>query len=31
LINRRMKLDQGIEAMNLASRPGVLKVTLMMD
>jgi threonine dehydrogenase-like Zn-dependent dehydrogenase len=31
LINRRMKLDQGVEAMNLAARPGVLKVILTMD
>ncbi|HVT88509.1 MAG TPA: alcohol dehydrogenase catalytic domain-containing protein [Tepidisphaeraceae bacterium] len=28
LINRRMKLEQGIEAMTLAGRPGVLKVIL---
>jgi threonine dehydrogenase-like Zn-dependent dehydrogenase len=28
LINRRMKLEQGIEAMELAARPGVLKVLL---
>ncbi len=28
LITRRMKLEQGIEAMQLASRPGVLKVIL---
>jgi len=31
LIHRRMKLDQGVEAMNLAGRPGVLKVILTMD
>ena len=31
LINRRMKLDQGVEAMNLAGRPGVLKVILTME
>jgi threonine dehydrogenase-like Zn-dependent dehydrogenase len=28
LINRRMKLEQGVEAMELAGRPGVLKVLL---
>ena len=28
LIHRRMKLEQGIEAMDLAGRPGVLKVIL---
>jgi threonine dehydrogenase-like Zn-dependent dehydrogenase len=28
LIHRRMKLEQGIEAMDLAARPGVLKVIL---
>jgi threonine dehydrogenase-like Zn-dependent dehydrogenase len=28
LIHRRMKLEQGVEAMDLASRPGVLKVIL---
>jgi threonine dehydrogenase-like Zn-dependent dehydrogenase len=28
LIHRRMKLDQGVEAMDLAGRPGVLKVIL---
>lgn len=28
LIHRRMKLDQGLEAMDLAGRPGVLKVIL---
>ena len=28
LIHRRMKLDQGVEAMDLAARPGVLKVLL---
>ena len=26
LIHRRMKLEQGVEAMELAGRPGVLKV-----
>lgn len=31
LIHRRMKLDQGVEAMNLAARPGVLKVILTTD
>lgn len=31
LIHRRMKLDQGLEAMDLAARPGVLKVILSMD
>src|SRR5690242_1370338 len=31
LIHRRMKLDQGVEAMQLAARPGVLKVLLTMD
>lgn len=31
LINRRMKIDQGVEAMNLASRPGVLKIILTME
>jgi alcohol dehydrogenase len=31
LINRRMKLDQGLEAMSLAARPGVLKVILTME
>jgi threonine dehydrogenase-like Zn-dependent dehydrogenase len=31
LIQRRMKLDQGVEAMQLAARPGVLKVLLTMD
>ena len=30
LINRRMKLDQGVEAMKLAGSPGVLKVILTM-
>jgi threonine dehydrogenase-like Zn-dependent dehydrogenase len=30
LIHRRMRLDQGIEAMDLAGRPGVLKVLLTM-
>jgi alcohol dehydrogenase len=31
LIHRRMKLDQGVEAMALASRPGVLKVLLTIE
>jgi alcohol dehydrogenase len=31
LIHRRMKLEQGVEAMNLAARPGVLKIILTMD
>jgi threonine dehydrogenase-like Zn-dependent dehydrogenase len=31
LIHRRMKLEQGLEAMDLAARPGVLKVILTMD
>ena len=31
LIHRRMRLDQGVEAMELAGRPGVLKVLLTMD
>jgi threonine dehydrogenase-like Zn-dependent dehydrogenase len=31
LIHRRMKLDQGVEAMELARRPGVLKVILTME
>ncbi len=31
LIHRRMKLDQGLEAMELAARPGVLKVILTME
>ena len=31
LINRRMKLDQGVDAMNLATQPGVLKVILTMN
>ena len=30
LIHRRMKLDQGVEAMKLAARPGVLKIILTM-
>jgi threonine dehydrogenase-like Zn-dependent dehydrogenase len=30
LIHRRMKLEQGVEAMDLAARPGVLKVLLTM-
>lgn len=28
LISKRMKIDQGVEAMDIASRPGVLKVLL---
>ena len=31
LIHRRMKLEQGVEAMNIAGRKGVLKVILTMD
>jgi threonine dehydrogenase-like Zn-dependent dehydrogenase len=31
LIHRRMKLEQGVEAMELAGRPGVLKVILTMN
>jgi hypothetical protein len=31
LIFRRMKLEQGMEAMDLAGRPGVLKVILTID
>ena len=31
LIHRRMKLEQGVEAMTLAARPGVLKVLLTME
>jgi len=31
LIHRRMKLEQGVEAMDVASRPGVLKVILTME
>ncbi|HTL29731.1 MAG TPA: alcohol dehydrogenase catalytic domain-containing protein [Tepidisphaeraceae bacterium] len=31
LIHRRMKIEQGVEAMTLASRPGVLKVLLTME
>jgi threonine dehydrogenase-like Zn-dependent dehydrogenase len=31
LITRRMKLEQGVEAMELAGRPGVLKVILTME
>jgi threonine dehydrogenase-like Zn-dependent dehydrogenase len=31
LIHRRMKLEQGVEAMELAARPGVLKVILRME
>jgi threonine dehydrogenase-like Zn-dependent dehydrogenase len=31
LIHRRMRLDQGVESMELAGRPGVLKVILTME
>jgi threonine dehydrogenase-like Zn-dependent dehydrogenase len=31
LIHRRMKIEQGVEAMALAARPGVLKVILTME
>ncbi|HEV8606150.1 MAG TPA: alcohol dehydrogenase catalytic domain-containing protein [Tepidisphaeraceae bacterium] len=31
LIHRRMRLEQGVEAMQLAGRPGVLKVMLSME
>jgi len=31
LIHRRMRLDQGVEAMELSSRPGMLKVLLTME
>lgn len=31
MIHRRMKIDQGVEAMELAAKPGVLKVLLTMD
>ena len=31
LIHRRMRLDQGVDAIELAARPGVLKVILTMD
>lgn len=31
LIHRRVRIDQGLEAMDLAARPGVLKVILTMD
>ena len=31
LIHRRMKIEQGVEAMDLAGRPGVLKVLLTME
>ncbi len=31
LIHRRMRLEQGVEAMDLAGRPGMLKVLLTMD
>ena len=30
-IYRRMKLEQGVEAMELAAKPGVLKVILTME
>ena len=31
LIHRRMRIEQGVEAMELAARPGVLKVILTME
>jgi threonine dehydrogenase-like Zn-dependent dehydrogenase len=31
MIHRRMKIEQGVEAMDLAAKPGVLKVLLTMD
>jgi threonine dehydrogenase-like Zn-dependent dehydrogenase len=31
LVHRRVKLDQGLDAMDLAARPGVLKVILTME
>jgi len=31
MIHRRMKLEQGVEAMDLAGKPGILKVILTMD
>jgi threonine dehydrogenase-like Zn-dependent dehydrogenase len=31
LVHRRMRLEQGVEAMELAARPGVLKVLLTME
>jgi hypothetical protein len=31
LIHRRIKLDQALEAMQMAARPGVLKVILTME
>ena len=31
LIHRRMRIEQGVEALELAARPGVLKVILTMD
>ena len=31
LIHRRLRLSQGVEAMELAGRPGVLKVLLTME
>jgi threonine dehydrogenase-like Zn-dependent dehydrogenase len=31
LIHRRLKIEQGVEAMELAGRPGVLKVILTME
>jgi threonine dehydrogenase-like Zn-dependent dehydrogenase len=31
LVHRRMKIEQGVEALDLAARPGVLKVLLVME
>jgi threonine dehydrogenase-like Zn-dependent dehydrogenase len=31
LIHKRMKIEQGVEAMELAQRPGVLKVLIAME
>jgi threonine dehydrogenase-like Zn-dependent dehydrogenase len=31
LIHRRMRIEQGVEAMDLAGRPGMLKVLLTME
>ena len=31
LISRRMRMEQGVEAMQLAGKPGVLKVMLNME
>src|SRR3954463_5292916 len=31
MIHRRLKLEQGVEAMDLAAKPGILKVILTMD